>query len=377
MGGDIYLLQSAIPNKCPVFSVEVTMDLIKNHWYLACFDGELPNGGHISRMISGEDILFYRTQSGRVAALENRCCHRNVQLSLGYVKGERIKCGYHGWEFESDGKCGHIPSLSPDEKIPRAACIRQYPVQVKHRAIWVFVGDPVLAEFKEIPPFGELDEWPMVYNYHIIDADIKLVAESLFDSHHINHVHRKSIKTLMGNLHHEKPDYHLNITDLALHGWYMRDNEGSFFEKFYFGFQEKVETHFGFWYPNSSMLDLRFPTHLHFPSRRMIIYEHFYQIDADKVMMIQITTWHRIFQFNPWFAKWFMSRKSMQIVEEDIAFLKSNKYWHDRRDLNDMLIRPDELTLEFGRLWNKNIRSDATKTDQKKVKPLPEATQFF
>src|SRR4051812_23333232 len=116
------------------------MYLIKNHWYLACFADELPAGRHISRMISGEDILVYRTQSNQVGALENRCCHRNVQLSLGHVKGERIKCGYHGWEFGKDGKCDFIPSLDPNEKIPKAACIRQYPVQVKHRAVWVFVG---------------------------------------------------------------------------------------------------------------------------------------------------------------------------------------------------------------------------------------------
>lgn len=360
-----------------VVSYLPTMHLIKNHWYLACFEDELQPGGHMSRMICGEDILIYRTAAGQVAALENRCCHRNVQLSLGYVKGERMKCGYHGWEFGADGRCGLIPSLGPDEKIPRAACVRQYPVRAQHKCVWVFVGDPLLAEFEEIPPFKELDEWPMVYNYHVIKANIKLVAESLFDSHHINHVHRKSIKTLMGNLHNEKPDYHLSITDRSLHGWYMRDNEGSIFEKFYFGFQDKVEAHFGFWCPHSSMLDLRFPAHLHMPSRRMVIYEHFYQVDEEHVMMIQITTWHRIFRYNPWFAKWFMLRKSMQIVEEDIAFLESNKYWHDRRQLNDMLIRPDELTFEFTRLWNKNIRTDATRPDQKEAAPLPPAAQLF
>jgi hypothetical protein len=127
----------------------------------------------------------------------------------------------------------------------------------------------------------------MVYNYHVVKGSLKLVAESLFDSHHINHVHRKSIKTLMGNLHHEKPDYHLNLSERAMAGWYLRDNENSIFEKVYFGFEDKVKTHFGFWFPHSSMLDLRFPAHLIMPSRQMVIYEHFYEIDEESVMMIQ------------------------------------------------------------------------------------------
>ncbi|MCS6934132.1 MAG: aromatic ring-hydroxylating dioxygenase subunit alpha [Chitinophagales bacterium] len=335
------------------------MSTIASQWYLVCFEDELKPGQLLKRKICGEEVVAYRTASGQVAVLEDRCCHRNVHLSLGYVQGERIKCGYHGWEFGASGRCEHIPSLPPDEKIPRAACIKSYEVQVKHRAVWAYFGDEPLKTSAQIPPFSELDEWPMVYNYHTLKANIRLVAESLFDSHHINHVHRHSIKTLMGSLRYEKPDYHLQVTDKALQGWYYRVNDGSFFEKLYFGFQDKVETHFGFWFPHSSKLDIHFPAHFTMPERRLVIYEHFYEIDAENVMMIQITTWKNIFRFNPWFAKWFMLRKSMRIVEEDIAFLESNKHWHDRRDVRDMLIQADELTFAFTRLWNQNLKRHA------------------
>ena len=158
-------------------------------------------------------------------------------------------------------------------------------------------------------------------------------------------------------------------------GWYLRDNENSIFEKVYFGFEDKVEAHFGFWFPSSSKLDLRFPAHFTMPARQMVIYEHFYEIDEEHVMMIQITAWHRIFRFNPWFAKWFMLRKSMRIVEEDIAFLESNKYWHRKEKLVDLLIKPDELTFEFTRLWNKNMKENAETTDQKEATELSDQAQ--
>ena len=150
----------------------------------------------------------------------------------------------------------------------------------------------------------------------------------------------------------------------------MRDNENSILEKIYFGFDEKVETHFAFWFPNSSKLHLHFPAHITMPARQMVIYEHFYQIDEENVMMIQITAWHQIFQYTPWFAKWFMLKKSMKIVEEDIAFLESNKYWHSKEKLNDLLIKPDELTFEFTKLWNKNLKQNASTTYQKEATEL-------
>jgi hypothetical protein len=57
-------------------------------------------------------------------------------------------------------------------------------------------------------------------------------------------------------------------------------------------------------------------------------------------------------------------------VEEDIAFLESNRYWHSRQRLNDLLIKPDELTFEFTRLWNKNIKRNAESTYQEETAEL-------
>lgn len=330
--------------------------MILNQWYLVCFEDEIKKGSLLKRKIVGQEIVVFKAESGKIGVLQDKCCHRNVHLSLGYVKGENIKCGYHGWEYSDKGKCEHIPSLSKEERIPTAACVKAYDVVVKHKAVWAYFGDESKKSEAEIPPFYELDKWPMVYNYHVVKGNIKLVAESLFDAHHINHVHRNSIKTLMGNLDYQKPDYHLTVGEKELSGWYHRDNQNSIFEKIYFGFDKTVETRFAYWFPHSSKLDLRFPAHWFMPNRQMVIYEHFYEIDEDSTMMIQITTWDKIFEYNTWFAKWFMLQKSMKIVEEDIAFLESNKHWHSKENVNDMLIRADEVTFEFSKLWNKNLK---------------------
>lgn len=342
--------------------------MITNQWYIVCFTEELKKGKPIQRKIVGKEVVAFQTENGKIYVLEDRCCHRNVHLSLGYVKGEHIKCGYHGWEFNGDGQCAYIPSLPLEEKIPKTACIKSYSVQVKYKAVWAWFGDEDKKDSVPLPPMHEMEKWPIVFNYHAIRANIKLVAESLFDAYHINHVHRNSIKTFMGNLHNEKMNFNLRVTDTSLEGNYDRANEGSFFEKIYFGFSKTVDTHFGYWFPHTSKLDLRFKKHFTMPARQMVIYEHFYEIDEDHVMMIQITTWHNIFRFNPWFAKWFMLKKSMRIVEEDIAFLESNKHWHDQTNHRDLLIKSDEVTFEFTRLWNKNIQPYGSTTQEDQAK---------
>jgi phenylpropionate dioxygenase-like ring-hydroxylating dioxygenase large terminal subunit len=322
---------------------------IKNQWYLACLLDELNVKPIVSKKICGESIVVFKNENGDIGVVEDRCCHRNVQLSLGYIKGNNIKCGYHGWEYDCSGTCVQIPSLSKDDKIPTAIRIKSYKVVIKHKSVWIWIGEDSLADESMIPPMPELDKYPIVYNYHSVNADLTLVAESLFDAYHINHVHRNSIKTFMGNLYDGKIDFNVTISERHLEGKYWRANDGSFFEKFYFGFNKLIETRFGFWFPNISKLDIRFK------NRHMVIYEHFYQIDEDNVCMCQITAWKNILDFFPPFAKWFMLRKSINIVREDLAFLENNKRIKRETGNKDILIKSDEVTHVFMKLWNRNL----------------------
>lgn len=326
--------------------------MIQNRWYLACLLDELRQQNPLQKKICGEDIVLFKNESDNIGALENRCCHRNVNLSLGYVQGENIKCGYHGWEYNCNGKCVNIPSLPNDERIPSSARIKKYPVEIKYESVWIWIGEEENADASLIPPMPEMDTHSMVYNYHYLNADLSLVAESLFDAYHINFVHRNSIKGMMGALKDERIDFNLKVEESSMTGSYFRENDRSFFERAYFGYNKKVETHFGFWFPNTSKLDIRFK------NRHMVIYEHFYQVDEDKISMCQITLWKNILDFFPPFAKWFMLRKSNKIVEEDIVFLENNKKVKAETGEHDLLIKSDEVTFEFMKLWKRNTANE-------------------
>ena len=91
----------------------------------------------------------------------------------------------------------------------------------------------------------------------------------------------------------------------------------------------------------------------------MVIYEHFYQIDENTVSMCQITLWKNILGFLPLpLAKKFMLNKSINIVQEDIAFLENNKRIKRETGKSDLLIKSDEVTFEFMKMWKRKTMTE-------------------
>ena len=63
--------------------------------------------------------------------------------AMGRLEGDEVVCGYHGLVYNAEGRCTHMPS---QETINPSACVRAYPVVEKHRFVWVWPGDPALAD---------------------------------------------------------------------------------------------------------------------------------------------------------------------------------------------------------------------------------------
>ena len=325
--------------------------MLKNKWYLICPSDELKNE-IIKKRILGEDIIFFRNQDGDIAALEDRCCHRNVNLSLGYLNSNTVVCGYHGWEYDKNGSCVKIPSQLPGDKIPPTAKIKSYPVKDFNKWVWVFLGDEEKSVQINPTDIPEMNEWPFTYKAYTFKADLESTAESLIDPYHIAYVHRNSIKSFMGQIKESPADFNLKVLDDGIEGFYRRANVGTKAEKVYFGDEENIGTRIRFYYPNISRLEIRFK------GRILLILEHIMQVDDQHVEMKQITLWKNIFPKFPMFAKYFMAKKSAKIVAEDIDFLSSNleilKKTKDK--YHEVSVKGDEVSLAFRKFWRKKLQ---------------------
>src|SRR5207237_5970855 len=108
-------------------------------WFLAARGDGLPRGAPLARAVNGVPVVLYRDSTGRVAALEDRCPHKNVALSLGRVRRDTLQCWYHGWRFNRIGVVVDVPCHSPTEKVP-ACAVRAFPAVERAEGDWVTLG---------------------------------------------------------------------------------------------------------------------------------------------------------------------------------------------------------------------------------------------
>lgn len=162
----------------------------KNTWYVACTPDEI-DSKPLGRMICGEQIVFYRGDGGKVAALEDFCPHRGAALSLGYVCEGKLVCGYHGLVMGCDGKTVSMPS----QRVGGFPAIKAYPVEERHGFIWVWPGDPAKADPATIhhPHWADNPEWAYGGGLYHIKCDWRLMVDNLMDLTHETYVHTTSI----------------------------------------------------------------------------------------------------------------------------------------------------------------------------------------
>ena len=165
----------------------------RNTWYAACTPDEIA-AGPLGRQVCGERIVFYRGPADQVAALEDWCPHRGAPLSLGRVNEGQLICGYHGLEMGCDGKTVAMPG----QRVRGFPAIRAYPVLERHGFIWVWPGDPALADpadLAKLPalPWADDEHWAYGGGLYHVACDYRLMVDNLMDLTHETYVHASSI----------------------------------------------------------------------------------------------------------------------------------------------------------------------------------------
>ena len=167
------------------------MTFIKNSWYAAAESKELDQN-ILGRTICGEPIVFFRDSCQAPVALEDRCCHRHVPLSLGKRIEGRIQCGYHGLEFDSSGSCVLVPG---QRKTPPQAQVQSFPVKERYRYIWIWLGDREKADDNLIPDYhwNEDPAWISNSGYFHVKGNHQLLVDNLLDLSHVQFVHASTL----------------------------------------------------------------------------------------------------------------------------------------------------------------------------------------
>ncbi len=186
--------------------------MIRNQWYAVLDSKEVKPGVPLGVTRMGEKLVFWRTESGEIACLRDKCAHRGVQLSYGCVLGDNVMCPFHGFRYDSSGRGVMIPANGRNSPVPNNFKVPSYPARDAHGFIWIYwpsspsspsseltspsseSSTPDLSKLQPVKWFDNLDESfyystkPDPWNAHY-----SRVIENQLDVVHVPFVHYNTI----------------------------------------------------------------------------------------------------------------------------------------------------------------------------------------
>ncbi len=168
--------------------------LFRRYWLPALTTNELPypDCPPVRLPILGQKLLAFRNSEGRVGIVDEACPHRQASLYFGRSEQCGIRCAYHGWHFDIEGRCLDIPSEGTDSKIKARIKLKSYPAIERGGVIWTYLGDG------ESPPPPAL-EWALLSEENLFvsrrlqECNYFQVMEGGLDSSHLSWLHQGSL----------------------------------------------------------------------------------------------------------------------------------------------------------------------------------------
>jgi nitrite reductase/ring-hydroxylating ferredoxin subunit len=192
------------------------MSMLKNYWYVACASSQLAQQPRAVTVMD-ESIVLFRDAAKMPRALDDRCCHRGVQLSIGKVVDGNIACTYHGWRYDGSGRCVHVPSLCEGTPIPDGFRVRHYPCVEQDHYVWVWLGGPEPTTAAPLAIEGAHD---YAWKQGVVAAQCRaeFLIENILDSSHVPFVHKGTHPAYFFNRisGFKEYDYEVRLTDAGL-----------------------------------------------------------------------------------------------------------------------------------------------------------------
>lgn len=162
----------------------------EDYWYVVAESHEIGLNQVVSRSLMGEWLAVFRDQSGKLAALQDKCLHRTAQISRGKVTEGKLQCPYHGWTYNSDGQVTHIPSMGPTFKAG-SKCSKTYPVIEQEGYIYVRLSDAVEGVKPFSMPCHRAEGYTTIRLQNLFRNNVTNCAENFVDIPHTTFVHPK------------------------------------------------------------------------------------------------------------------------------------------------------------------------------------------
>ena len=125
-------------------------NLFRRYWHPVAASVELDEEPTKAVRILGENLVLYKDRGGRLGLLGQQCSHRKTSLEYGIPEAEGLRCPYHGWLYDAEGRCLEQPAEPPESNFNEKIQHPAYPVQELGGLVWAYLGPapaPLLPRF--------------------------------------------------------------------------------------------------------------------------------------------------------------------------------------------------------------------------------------
>ncbi len=164
-------------------------ELLRRYWQPVALSEELLPDAPLAVKILGEDLVLFQDEQGRPGLLGLYCSHRGANLSYGRVEDSGLRCLYHGWLYDIEGRCLDQPGEPAESKFKEKIHHKAYPCQEVGNLIFTYMGpgEPPLLPAYEILKVPEEQRW--VYKV-LSDCNYLQGNEGNIDPVHLSFLHR-------------------------------------------------------------------------------------------------------------------------------------------------------------------------------------------
>src|SRR5437870_8249162 len=184
-----------------------TGGLMRRYWVPFLLSSELPEPDcpPVRVTLLGEQLVAYRDTNGCVGLLDHHCAHRGASLFFGRNEECGLRCVYHGWKYDLEGRCVDMPNEPPESNFKDKVRLKAYPCRERGGMVWTYMGPPELMP--GLPEF----EFLMVPDSHryvskrLQECNWLQALEGGLDSSHIAFLHRGNYSDDLGEIYYGDP----------------------------------------------------------------------------------------------------------------------------------------------------------------------------
>ena len=117
-------------------------EYFRRYWLPVALSEELPERDGPPKRIRmlGEELVAFRDTQGRVGLIEPACAHRGANLFYGRNEEGGLRCIYHGWKYDVEGRCIEMPNVPPGAAMHGKVSIKAYPTREFGEMVWAYMG---------------------------------------------------------------------------------------------------------------------------------------------------------------------------------------------------------------------------------------------